>query len=667
MDLSTLSQQLNMSVQELRNKMRVAGFRVSMKASKVDNSLAKEIITVLSGRVVTQAAAPEKVSKITVPPLITVKDFSEKLKQPVTAVIKKLIQNGVMATINEEIDAETAGIIASEFGVEVEVKKKESEGTKLALGYVYDLIAKEDPANLVLRAPIVAVMGHVDHGKTTLLDTIRKTNVVATEAGAITQHIGAYQVEVPPGEKPKSRESEANRGIPRQARDDFAGRKITFLDTPGHEAFAAMRARGANVTDIIVLVVAADDSVKPQTLEVINRAKLTKTPMIVAINKIDKPEANADRVKSDLSSLGVTIEEWGGTTPAVAVSAKTGLGIDKLLETILLVAEMEELKANPAGQTLGTVIESHLSRGQGAVATVLVQNGTLKVGDTVIVGTAFGKVRTMEDALGRKLKEVTPSQPVLISGISDVPEVGDILKVTGSLEEAKSQAITLQKLERVKRLMSRSQIKADPNTRELKLILRADVQGSLGAITDALGKLGTEDVKLNIVDQKVAEITESDIQLAENTQSTIIGFHTRMTPGVAKLAKQKNITVDIYDIIYELIEDVTQALLVMMPMVVVETILGRAKIKAVFRTEKDLMIVGGEVAEGKIADKKKFRIYRDKSPIGEGKIDELQQNKIEVSEVGQGKEFGLKIKVKTPVKAGDVLEIFDESVKKKGT
>ncbi|OGE97859.1 MAG: hypothetical protein A3A83_04170 [Candidatus Doudnabacteria bacterium RIFCSPLOWO2_01_FULL_48_57] len=667
MDLSTLSQQLNMSVQELRNKMRVAGFRVSMKARKVDNSLAKEIITVLSGRVVTQAAAPEKVSKITVPPLITVKDFSEKLKQPVTAVIKKLIQNGVMATINEEIDAETAGIIASEFGVEVEVQKKESEGTKLALGYVYDLIAKEDPANLVLRAPIVAVMGHVDHGKTTLLDTIRKTNVVATEAGAITQHIGAYQVEVPPGEKPKSRESEANRGIPRQARDDFAGRKITFLDTPGHEAFAAMRARGANVTDIIVLVVAADDSVKPQTLEVINRAKLTKTPMIVAINKIDKPEANADRVKSDLSSLGVTIEEWGGTTPAVAVSAKTGLGIDKLLETILLVAEMEELKANPAGQTLGTVIESHLSRGQGAVATVLVQNGTLKVGDTVIVGTAFGKVRTMEDALGRKLKEVTPSQPVLISGISDVPEVGDILKVTGSLEEAKSQAITLQKLERVKRLMSRSQIKADPNTRELKLILRADVQGSLGAITDALGKLGTEDVKLNIVDQKVAEITESDIQLAENTQSTIIGFHTRMTPGVAKLAKQKNITVDIYDIIYELIEDVTQALLVMMPMVVVETILGRAKIKAVFRTEKDLMIVGGEVAEGKIADKKKFRIYRDKSPIGEGKIDELQQNKIEVSEVGQGKEFGLKIKVKTPVKAGDVLEIFDESVKKKGT
>jgi len=650
MDLSTLSQQLNMSVQELRTKMRAAGFRISMKARKVDNSVAKEIMTALSGKTALAAPVDEKISSITVPEIITVKDFSAKLKQPVTAVIKKLIQNGVMATINEEIDAETAGIIAAEFGVEVSVQKEEGETAKIGLGFVYDLIAREDPKTLASRPPIVAVMGHVDHGKTTLLDTIRKTNVVGTESGAITQHIGAYQVE-------------------------SSGKPITFLDTPGHEAFAAMRARGANVTDIIVLVVAADDSVKPQTLEVINRAKLTKTPMIVAINKIDKPEANPDRVKSDLTSLGVTIEEWGGATPAVPVSAKTGLGLDKLLETILLVAEVEELKANPTGQTLGTVIESHLSRGHGAVATVLVQNGTLQIGDAVIVGTAYGKIRTMEDALGRKMKNVGPSQPVLISGISEVPEVGDILKVTHTAEEAKAQAINLQKLERARRLLSRPQIKADPNTRELKLILRADAQGSLGAITDALSKLGTEDVKLNIVDQKVAEINESDIALAENTRSTIIGFHTRMTPGAAKLAKQKNITVDIYDIIYELIEDVTAALLVMMPMVVVETILGKAKIKAVFRTEKDLMIVGGEVAEGKIVDKKKFRVFRDglagqgreKELVGGGKIEELQQNKIEVSEVGLGREFGLKIKARVPIKAGDVLEIFDESVKKKGT
>jgi len=631
-----------MSVQDLRNKMREAGFRVSLKARKVDNSLAREIMRKLTGQSTAPVVMDEKITSIIIPQLISVKDFSAKLKQPVTAVIKKLIMNGVMATINEEIDADTAGIIASEFGVEVELEKANSDPAKMALGYVFDLVAKEDPANLKERPPIVAVMGHVDHGKTTLLDTIRKTNVVATESGAITQHIGAYQVE-------------------------SNGRKITFLDTPGHEAFAAMRARGANVTDIIVLVVAADDSVKPQTLEVINRAKLTKTPMIVAINKVDKPEANIDRVKADLSQLGVTIEEWGGNTPAVPLSAKTGMGIDKLLETVLIVADVEELKANPEGQTLGTVIESHLSRSHGAVATVLVQNGTLKIGDTVIVGTAYGKIRAMEDALVKKVKEAGPSYPVLISGISGVPEVGDILKVTGSLDEAKHEALNLQKLERVKRLMSRPQLKADSNTKELKLILRADVAGSLGAITDALGKLDTEDVKLNIVDQKVAEINESDIALAENTQSIIIGFHTRQTAGAAKLAKQKNVTVDMYDIIYELIEDVTQALLVMMPMVVVETILGKAKIKAVFRTEKDVMIVGGEVADGKIVDKKKFRIFRDKVLAGEGKIEELQQNKIEVGEVSLGKEFGLKIKVKTPVKEGDVLEIFDETVRKKGT
>lgn len=642
MDLSTLSQQLNMSVQDLRAKMRQAGFRVSLKARKVDNSLAREIVRKLTGQSAVPAVTDEKVSRITIGPLISVKDFSARLKQPVTAVIKKLIMNGVMATINEEIDADTAMIIASEFGVEVEVDKAESEGVKLGLGYVYDLVASEDPEKLQPRPPIVAVMGHVDHGKTTLLDTIRKTNVVATESGAITQHIGAYQV-------------------------ISNGKSITFLDTPGHEAFAAMRARGANVTDIIVLVVAADDSVKPQTLEVINRAKLTRTPMIVAINKIDKPEANLDRVKSDLAGLGVTIEEWGGATPAVAVSAKTGLGLDRLLETILVVAEVEELKANPEGQTLGTVIESHLSRSQGPVATVLVQNGTLQIGDTAIVGTAFGKIRSMEDALGKKVKAAGPSFPVLISGMSDVPEVGDILKVTATPEEARQEALNLQKLERAKRLLARPQLKADPGTRELKLVLRADVAGSLGAITDALGKLETEDVKLNIVDQKVAEITESDILLAENTKSIIIGFHTRMTAGAAKLAKQKNITVDIYDIIYELIEDVTGALLTMMPMVVVETVLGRVKIKAVFRTEKDLMIVGGEVIEGKIADKKKFRIWRDKAAVGNGKIDQLQQNKIEVGEVSSGKEFGVKVRVTSPVKEGDILEIFDETVRKKGT
>src|SRR3990167_871699 len=666
MDLSSLSGQLNIPINELRNRIREAGFRIPPRARKLNNTVAREIIRKLSGRrVESRETKPAGPSRIEVGEFITVKDCSQKLNLPITSVIKKLMENGVMATINEEIDAETAAIIGSEFGVAVEVKRQAPDEMKLGLGYVSEFLAKEDPAKLQERPPIVAVMGHVDHGKTTLLDTIRKTNVVATEAGAITQHIGAYQVEVPPGEKPKSRESEANRGIPRQARDDFAGRKITFLDTPGHEAFAAMRARGANVTDIIVLVVAADDSVKPQTVEVINRAKLTKTPLIVAINKIDKPGASPDKTKADLASLGVTVEDWGGTTPSSAISAKQGTGIDKLLELILLAAEVEELRANPTGQVLGTVIDSHLSRGQGAVATVLVQNGELRVGDPIVVGTAYGKTRSMEDAMGRKVKAAPPSTPVLISGLSDVPEVGDILKVVANIEEAKQQALALQKQERAKRLQSKPLIKLDPKQRELKVILRAGVQGSMEALHDALLRLGSDEVKLNIVDQGVGEITDSDITLAENTRSVILGFHTKAGASALKLAKLRGVTVDLYEVIYELIEDVTSVLLAMMPVEIQQVILGRAKIKAVFRTEKDSMIIGGEVIEGRVVDKKKFKIFRTKTFIGEGKIDELQQNRVEAPEVLAGKEFGLKVLTQKPILAGDILEVFDEQVKKR--
>lgn len=657
-----------MSIHELRDQMKQAGFHLSFRARKVDNNLAKEIIKKLSGKPEEKPQVYTGPKKIQIPPFLTVKDFAQKLEQPPAVVIKKLIQNGVMASINEEIDADTAMIIASEFGVEVEVEKVAAEDLRIGLGFVSQYLSKEDPQKLVPRPPIVAVMGHVDHGKTTLLDTMRKTNVVATEAGAITQHIGAYQVTVghPEGthatEGSQGKSDEILRGAPQ---DDFAGRKITFLDTPGHEAFAAMRARGANVTDIIVLVVAADDSVKPQTVEVINRAKLTKTPLIVAINKIDKPDANPDRVKADLANFGVTVEEWGGKVPAVPISAKSGAGLDKLLEIILLTAEAEEIKANPEGLTLGAVIDSRLSRGQGPVATVLVQNGTLRLGDSVAVGTTFGKIRTMEDAAEKKLKTASPGTPAQVSGLSDVPEAGDILKVTASLEDAKIQALNLQKQERARRLQSKPIIQTDPNQKELKVILRADVQGSLEALSDVLGKLGSEEVKLTIVDQGVGEINESDIQRAGNTRSIILGFHTRANPAAMKLAKQKNVVIDSYEVIYELVEDITQALLSMMPMEVVRTVLGKAKIKAIFRTEKDSMIVGGEVSEGKIADKKKFRILRDKVLLGEGKIEELQQNRVEVDEVGSGKEFGVKVQSKTAIKDGDVLEIYDETVKKK--
>lgn len=621
--------------------MREAGFRVSQKARKVENSLAKEIIKKLSGQgEPSEPVKPVSITKITIPSFLTVKELSQKLERPVTEVIKKLIQNGVMATINEEIDAETAAIIASEFGVEAEIEQGTGKQVRLGLGFVEEVLQKEDPQSLKPRPPIVAVMGHVDHGKTTLLDTIRKTNVAATEAGAITQHIGAYQIK-------------------------HQGKLITFLDTPGHEAFAAMRARGANVTDIIVLVVAADDGVKPQTVEVINRAKLTKTPLVVALNKIDKPQANPDRVKGDLADLGVTVEDWGGKVPAAPISAKKGEGIDKLLEMILLAAEMEELKANPDGQVVGTVIDSNLSRGTGAAATILIQNGTLRLGVPVVAGVAYGKIRAMEDENGKKLKEALPGDPVQISGLSEIPQVGNILRVTANLDEAREEASILQKLERAKRLQSKLVIKTDPNQKELKLILKADVQGSLEALVDALMKLDTEDVKLRIVGQGVGAICESDVQLAGNTQSLVIGFHTLANPAAARLAKQNNVIIYTYDVIYELIESLTSALLAMMPLEVVRTMLGRAKIKAVFRTEKDWMIVGGEVLDGRIVDKKKFNILRDKEPAGEGKIDELQQNRVEVSEVSQGQEFGVKALTKAQIAIGDILEVYDETVKKK--
>lgn len=646
MDLTTLSHELNMSVQELRQKMRLAGFRVSAKARKVENSLAKEIVKKLSGQVVEEAPRNLKPQKIEIPEYVTVKEFAAAMHEPVTEVIKKLLQNGVAVSINEEIDADTAAIIGQEFRIEVEVQKKKEDGVHYGLGFVTEVVAKEDPKKLQSRPPIVAVMGHVDHGKTTLLDKIRKTNVAGEEAGAITQHIGAYQIE-------------------------HQGKLITFLDTPGHEAFAAMRARGANVTDIIVLVVAADDSVKPQTVEVINRAKLAKTPMIVAINKIDKPGANLERVKGDLANLGVMIEEWGGKTSAVPISAKTGEGLDKLLETILLLAEIEELKANPGGFTVGTVIESHLSKGQGPIATTLIQNGTLQIGDPVVVGGAYGKIRAMETASGAKLRIAPPSTPVAISGLSEVPEVGNILRVTKDLEAAKSEAIHRQKQERAKRLSPSGRFPAggqiiSPDQKELKIILRADVAGSLGVVSESLIKLGSDEVKVNLVGAGVGEITESDIGLAEGTKGIILGFHTKVAPAAARLAKLKNIKISSYDIIYELVEDITSILLSLMPVEVVEVKLGRAKLKAVFRTEKTWVIAGGEVLEGKLVEKKRFRIIRNKQIIGEGKLEELQQNRIEIGEVPGGKEFGMKaVELTAKIEAGDMIEAFDETVKKK--
>ncbi|HEX9503648.1 MAG TPA: translation initiation factor IF-2 [Patescibacteria group bacterium] len=638
MDISTLSKQLNMSAQQLRFKIREAGFFVSPRANKIDNLLAKQILNALTQNKVPEAV-PGKLKDITLPKVLSVKELAAKLGLDVTVVIKKLIMSGVMATINEEIDYDTAAIVATDLGFNV--SETQESTTRLGLGYVTEAIKKEadeKPEEFIIRSPIVAVMGHVDHGKTTLLDTIRSTKIVDTESGRITQHIGAYQ---------------ANRN----------GKAITFLDTPGHEAFAAMRARGANVTDIIVLVVAADDGVKPQTIEVINRAKLTATPMIVAINKVDKPDSNIERVKKELSDYGVLIEEWGGNVPVAKISALNGEGVDELMDLILLQAEVLDLKANPKGATLATVIESHVSRTLGSVATVVVQNGTLSLSDIVAVGRAYGKVRSMMDARGVKMKLAGPSTPVQITGLSDVPSAGDILKTYTTLDEAKVYAANIIKSERAKKIAGSRQLKFAG--KDLNLIIKVDVLGSLEAINDALNKLKNTEVKITILEEGVGEINENDVLRAAAAGATIIGFHTRLSVQAAKLAQSKKVTVQIYDIIYELIEDLTRQVVDMLTPEVLRTDLGTAKILAIFRTEKNRMIVGGTVAEGKIRDNAQFEIKRGDSIVGKGQVEELQQNKIKAKEVLRGSEFGMSVKTSDKIENGDILVMFEEIVKKK--
>ena len=658
MNISTLSQQLNISVKELRRRMAEAGFKISPRARKIDNVLAKQVLEKLKPSTASvreqESVSPRKVK---LPSVIAVKDLAAALKLPVTTVIKTLVQNGVMASLNEQVDFDTAAVVASELGFEAE---EETQSTS-EVGTVAEIIAKESKENLVPRPPIVAVMGHVDHGKTKLLDAIRKSNVAETEAGAITQHIGAYQVEVPFGA------GDSKTGSLSKTKTDTRkkGKLITFLDTPGHEAFAAMRARGANVTDIIVLVVAADDGVMPQTLEVINRAKITQTPVIVAINKIDKPEANPERVKKQLAEAGMLPEEWGGKTIFVPISAKQNIGIDKLLEMILLTAEVEDFRANPKGEVVGTVIESKLSKTRGSTATIIVQNGTLKVGDVVVVGGAYGKLRMMEDAHGRSVKSAGPSTPVRIFGLSTLPEVGDILRKKGSIQEAQAQAQAVLRSRQAKRLAFKSGIAADALTQQLRLIIKADVQGSLEAIQQELQKLENQDVEIKIISSGVGDINESDVFAAESSKAVLIGFNVKVLPQAAKLARQKKVNIDIYQVIYELTEDITQAVLKLVLPEVEEVLVGRAKVLAVFRTERDQMIIGGVVKKGKMIVDRKVKIFREEKLLGKGKIVELQQNKQPAREVGESSEFGMKISTSVKIQKGDILEIVEERMKEK--
>jgi len=633
-----------------RKKVR----KLSKKEAKAD----QKRVSYNSSRVEEKRVEIEKTKKeVELPAVLTVNEFASALKIPVTEVISKLVQNGVMANINESIDFDTMVIIGDELGFEVKNKEEEKEVSEV----------KSVKKNLKPRPPVVTVMGHVDHGKTKLLDAIRSTDVVATESGGITQHIGAYQVEVRQKDAPKSRVS---RGILRNTQDDFSGatRKITFLDTPGHEAFSAMRAHGANITDVVVLVVAANDGVKPQTIEAINHAKAASVPIVVAINKIDLPDADVEKVKRQLADHDLLSEKWGGKIPMVEVSAKNNLNIDGLLEMILLVADMKELKADSTLPATGVVIESHMQSGRGPIATVLIQEGTLKTGDPFVVGETYGKVRIMENYLSKKITEAGPATPVRIAGLQDIPNFGNQFLVVDDEKQAKE----LTKVKTIKRkVLSITDISADIKAgkiKELKLVIKADVAGSLEALKSSLENISTDEVKINIIHEGVGDVTESDVNMAVASHALVIGFRVKADGDVMNLAKRENIKISIYDIIYQLLDDLTAALSGLLEPEIVETEIGRLQVLAVFKNTKNDKIIGGKVTSGKLTINAEVKITRDKEEIGTGKIKGLQQEKKDSSEVLENFECGLDVETPTKILVGDVLEAYikEERVRRLG-
>ena len=571
---------------------------------------------------------------------ITVQDLAGQLGKKATDVIMKLMTMGVMATINQELDVDTATIIAEEFGATVEVKVSKEEELFTDI--------EDAPEDLQHRPPVVTIMGHVDHGKTSLLDMIRSTHVTSTEAGGITQHIGAYQVET-------------------------HGQKITFLDTPGHEAFTAMRARGAQITDIAILVVAADDGVMPQTIEAIDHAKAAKVPIIVAVNKIDKPEGDPERIKQELTNYGLVPEEWGGDTIMVPVSAKKGIGIDDLLDMILLVAEMAELKANPNRNAKGKVIESKLDKGRGPVATLLVQAGTLHVGDFLIVGTTQGRIRAMFDYKGRSLKTAGPSMPVEILGLNEVPEAGDDYIAVDNEKLAKQVADKRQKEKHQQEIARNTKVSLEDlfaqikegEIKELNIVLKADVQGSIEAIRQSLEKLGNDEVRVNIIRTAVGGIREADVMLAAASNALIIGFNVRPDANARKLAEKEEIQINTYRVIYEAIEDVKAALSGMLDPDIKEVELGQAEIRSIFKVPKVGAVAGCYITEGKFTRSARVRVVRDGVVIHEGNLASLKRFKDDVKEVASGFECGLSIERFNDIKEGDILEAYTfEEVKR---
>ena len=581
-------------------------------------------------------------NKLELPASIVIRDLALKIEKSPIDLIKKLMTNGVMATINQTVDFDTAAIVVGEYGFEAVLEAAE-ETTKEETGEVpiwRQMIAGESTSLLKPRPPVITILGHVDHGKTSLLDAIRQTEVAAGEAGGITQHIGAYQVEK-------------------------KGRLITFLDTPGHAAFTQMRARGAQGADIVVLVVAADDGVMPQTREAIAHAKAARVPMIVALNKVDKANANPDRVKQQLAELELVPDDWGGNTMVVSVSAKQKQGIDDLLEGILLVADSNEIKANPGGKVIGTVIEAELDKSKGVLATLLVQNGTLEAGDIVVAGTAYGKLRAITDYKGKLIKKAGPSTPVAVMGLSGMPSAGDIFQVVASEKEARNivgeRTDAAKTLSQTKKKVSLEDLFANVQAGEAKglnLIVKADVQGSLDPIVTELNKLGQGEIGLHILHAETGNIGNNDVMLASASKAIIIGFNVQADVDGRRLAEKEGVDIRLYEIIYRMTEDIEKALNGMLEPKLVEKILGRAQVLDVFTASKFGKVAGCKVTDGELMRGARVRLFRGADMIYEGDLSSLRHEKEDVKEIRQGFECGVGFKSFNDIQPGDQLVCY---------
>lgn len=578
---------------------------------------------------------------IELPASITVRELADSIQASPIEVIKTLMANGVMANINQQIDFDTAAIVAAEMGYDATLEALET-GAEDEIGEIplwRRVIADEDPSDLHNRPPIVTILGHVDHGKTTLLDALRDTNVVEGEVGGITQHIGAYQI-------------------------DHNGRQITFLDTPGHAAFTAMRARGAQGADIVVLVVAADDGVMPQTREAVSHAKAAQIPIIVALNKVDKPNADPERVNQQLAEIGLVPDEWDGDTIIVPISAKFHKGLEDLLEAILLVADNSEIRANPKGRVIGTVIEAEKDRSKGVLATLLVQNGTLDVGDIVVVGTAYGRLRAMFDHVGRRVQEAEPSAPVAVMGLNDVPVAGDLFQVVDTDRQARSIARERKTDQEKAAASERSSVTLEQlfdkfqagEVRELRLIVKADVQGSLEPIVSSLNDLGSGDISINILHAETGNIGKNDVMLAAASKAIVIGFNVEADTAAEQLADSEGVSIRLYNIIYRLTEDVEKALMGMLEPEMKEIIIGHAEIREIFKVSRIGKIAGCYVRDGEIRRNARMRVLRDQEELFDGEIASLKHIQDDVREVRAGFECGITLKNFEGFEVGDILE-----------